>query len=185
MRGLRRPQFRLHGVREPRRNHRSAVRQRREQGQSSVGTFLKSELPTWGDLDEMCRQDEENSKSTLDEGFASWDDFMNYKVRDSRPIGFITGRIRYAPTVEGRIRRDSGFDIAMYPVRQWLLPRKKNVAWSCMTIHGIHGVAQRFMGGKAEPLPYGLHNRAQRIVHRRAYRIRPIKTGHHLMPEQQ
>ena len=42
-------------------------------------TFLKSELPTWGDLDEMCRQDEENSKSTLDEGFASWDDFMNYK----------------------------------------------------------------------------------------------------------
>ena len=29
--------FRLHGVREPRRNHRSAVRQRREQGQSSVG----------------------------------------------------------------------------------------------------------------------------------------------------
>jgi hypothetical protein len=42
-------------------------------------TFLKSELPTWGDLDEMCRQDEENSKSTLDEGFASWDDFFNYK----------------------------------------------------------------------------------------------------------
>ena len=42
-------------------------------------TFLKTELPTWGDLDEMCRQDEENSKSTLDEGFASWDDFMNYK----------------------------------------------------------------------------------------------------------
>ena len=41
--------------------------------------FLKTELPTWGDLDEMCRQDEENSKSTLDEGFASWDDFFNYK----------------------------------------------------------------------------------------------------------
>jgi hypothetical protein len=41
--------------------------------------FLKEELPTWGDLDEMCRQDEENSKSTLDEGFASWDDFFNYK----------------------------------------------------------------------------------------------------------
>jgi hypothetical protein len=41
--------------------------------------FLKEELPTWGDLDEMCRQDEENAKSTLDEGFASWDDFMNYK----------------------------------------------------------------------------------------------------------
>ena len=42
-------------------------------------TFLKTELPTWGDLDEMCRQDEENAKSTLDEGFASWDDFFNYK----------------------------------------------------------------------------------------------------------
>ena len=42
-------------------------------------TFLKTELPTWGDLYEMCRQDEENSKSTLDEGFASWDDFFNYK----------------------------------------------------------------------------------------------------------
>ena len=41
--------------------------------------FLKEELPTWGDLDEMCRQDEENAKSTLDEGFASWDDFFNYK----------------------------------------------------------------------------------------------------------
>ena len=45
----------------------------------SLETFLKEELPTWGDLDEMCRQDEENSKSTLDEGFASWDDFFNYK----------------------------------------------------------------------------------------------------------
>jgi hypothetical protein len=45
----------------------------------SLETFLKSELPTWGDLDEMCRQDEENAKSTLDEGFASWDDFFNYK----------------------------------------------------------------------------------------------------------
>jgi hypothetical protein len=42
-------------------------------------TFLKEELPTWGDLYEMCRQDEENAKSTLDEGFASWDDFFNYK----------------------------------------------------------------------------------------------------------
>ncbi len=45
----------------------------------SLETFLKEELPTWGDLDEMCRQDEENAKSTLDEGFASWDDFFNYK----------------------------------------------------------------------------------------------------------
>ena len=45
----------------------------------SLETFLKEELPTWGDLYEMCRQDEENAKSTLDEGFASWDDFFNYK----------------------------------------------------------------------------------------------------------
>ena len=41
--------------------------------------FLKEELPSCGDLYEMCRQDDENSNSTLDEGFASWNDFFNFK----------------------------------------------------------------------------------------------------------